>query len=254
MSVFPTKGTPARRRTWTTYVVLWIAAAGMAAGYLTYLGINPDIIPGPAPDGEMLQAQIAKTERNVERAVADIEPVKRSVGEMKMDVANLKTEVAAAEGRDRMIMEKVAALEQTIAQPKVAQATTNNKTASPPKPAKKAAAKKSSAKVASTSSNRKIETGSIRKTAAKPAPSGVLLATGPSVDTLRLNWSILTDRHADAVRNLQPRYVVSGSGSNRTYALVAGPLASPTKAKELCTIMAAKGLACQVSPYRGNSL
>ncbi len=38
------------------------------------------------------------------------------------------------------------------------------------------------------------------KPAAKSTPVGVLLATGPTVDSLRLNWSILTDRHGDAVR------------------------------------------------------
>lgn len=253
MSVFPTKATPARRRTFTTYLALWMAAAGLAASYLAYLGINPDVIPGPAPDGHMMQEQIAQTQRHVERAVADFEPVRESVGSMKMEVATLKTEVQAAGERDRMILEKVAALEQTITPPKVAKAGATAKTASPPKPAKKAAAK--SKNVAAASTSRKIETGSIKKKAApKRAPSGVLLATGPSVDTLRLNWSILTDRHADTMRNLQPRYVISGSGANRSYALVAGPLPSPTKAKELCTIMAAKGLACQVSSYRGNAL
>lgn len=256
MSVFPTKGTPARRRTFTTYVALWIVAAGMAAAYLAYLGVNPDVIPGPAPDAGKLQEQLAQTERHVERAVADFEPVRQTVGAMKMDVDNLKTEVQAAGDRDRMIMEKMAALEQTMTQPKVAQAP-EAKTASPPAPSKKAAtaAKKPAAKTAAAAKDRQIETGSIKKqAAAKAAPAGVLLATGPSVDTLRLNWSILTDRHADAVKDLQPRYVVSGKGDSRSYALVAGPLASPQKAKELCTIMAAKGLACQVSDYRGNAL
>jgi len=248
MSVHPTKGTPARRRTFTTYVALWLAAAGMAAGYLAYLGINPDIIPGPAPDGRAMQEQIAQTQQNVQRAVADFEPVRQTVGSIKMEVDNLKTEVQAAGDRDRMIMQKMAALEQAVAQPKVAQATTT-KTASPPKPAKK-----KPEKVAKAPASKPIETGSIKKTPPKPAQAGVLLATGPTIDTLRLNWSILTDRHADTVGSLQPRYVVSGTGDNRTYSLVAGPLASGQKAKELCTIMAAKGLACQVSDYRGNSL
>lgn len=247
MSVHPTNGTPARRRTFTTYVALWLVAAGLAASYLAYLGINPDIIPGPAPDGRVIQEQIAQTQNNVQRAVADFEPVRQTVGSIKMEVDNLKTEVQAAGDRDRMIMQKVAELEQAVTQPKVAQATT--KTASPPKPTKKKAEKVAKA------SNTAIETGSIKKTPPKPAAqAGVLLATGPTIDTLRLNWSILTDRHRDTVGSLTPRYVVSGSGDNRTYSLVAGPLASSQKAKELCTIMAAKGLACQVSKYRGNSL
>ena len=82
----------------------------------------------------------------------------------------------------------------------------------------------------------------------------MLLATGPSVDSLRLNWSILTDRHGDSVKNLQPRYIVSGKADQRVYSLLAGPVASTAQAKSLCQAMAQKGVACEVSAFRGNAL
>jgi hypothetical protein len=104
-----------------------------------------------------------------------------------------------------------------------------------------------------------IETGSIdkkakAKAAAKAGPVGVLLATGDSVDSLRLNWTILNDRHADSVKNLAPRYVVSGKASKKVYSLVAGPIATTDKARTLCREMTQKGLACEVSIYRGTAL
>jgi hypothetical protein len=91
-------------------------------------------------------------------------------------------------------------------------------------------------------------------TPAKPAPVGVLLATGPSVDALKLNWSILKDRHSDAVGSLSPRVVVSGPANKRVYSLVAGPIASADEAKNLCVSMAAKGVGCEVSTFRGSAL
>jgi hypothetical protein len=122
-----------------------------------------------------------------------------------------------------------------------------------------------------------IETGSISRAATSPAPApaptvtvaaatkpaaapaksipvGVLVATGPSLDSLRLNWSILTDRHADSVRNLHPRYVVTGSADKRTYGLVVGPVGSTAEATSLCKAMQSRGQACKVSAYRGNAL
>ena len=108
-----------------------------------------------------------------------------------------------------------------------------------------------------------LETGSIeharRKVAgaAKPRQGavGVLLATGPSVDALRLNWTILTDRHGDAVKNLQP--ALHGDRHRPTiavYGLVAGSGCIGRAGQGLCQTMEQKGLACEVSAYRGNAL
>ena len=125
----------------------------------------------------------------------------------------------------------------------------------PIKPQKTAAAQKSNA----------IETGSIAHkaekapaptataTAPKPAQIGLLLGNAPTVDAVKLNWTILNDRHADAVRNLRPRYVAMGKGAERSYALLAGPVASPEQAKTLCKLMADRGVACEVSTYRGTA-
>ena len=55
------------------------------------------------------------------------------------------------------------------------------------------------------------------------------------------------------MKQLQPRYVVSGKADERTYGLVAGPLADVAAAKDVCKTMSDNGISCEVSQYRGNA-
>ena len=259
-----TTNRPARRRTFTPYVLLYLLAAGLALAYLTFLGVRPDLVALWRAKPNNTEAALAETQRNVERALSDIDPLKQSVGEVKQDVATVKVGLEEAAQRDRDIMEKVETLERVAAQAseKVAAApaqpaatATQAPAAKKPAPAAKAAAK------APDAAHKGIETGSIEQkaaaaAAAKPAQPpavGILLATGPSLDSLRLSWNILNDRHADAVRTLQARYVVSGKDKERTYGLVAGPLQTVADAKAVCKMMVDRGEQCEVSQFRGNA-
>jgi hypothetical protein len=246
----------------------------------------------------------------MERSLADLDPLRRTVGEVKMDVANLKIAVQEASDRDRAILEKVSTLqgsdpqEPEAAQPADAPHTPEAMIPPTPRPdpRKSAGAKAPTVITAAATPDRKshnamlanggqkpekaqkkaaqekasgIETGSIARAATsppppaptvnvpaaakpapppKPVPVGMLVATGPSLDALRLNWSILTDRHGDTVRNLHPRYVVTGSADKRTYGLVVGPVGSTAEAKSVCRAMQSRGQDCRVSAYRGNAL
>lgn len=247
--------TPARRRTFTPYVMLYLLAAILAAGYLVFLGMRPDLVAmwGSKPDET--RAAIVETQRHVERALADIDPLKQGVGEVKAEVAGVKSGLEEAAARDRILLEKVEALERAaIEKVAAAQAAAAKKQAAakPAEPAKAAAAPAQKQAAAAG-----IETGSIEEKKAAPAKApaqvGVLLATGPSVDSLRLSWTILNDRAADTVRTLHPRYVVSGKDNERTYGLVAGPLETVADAKAVCQVMTERGMACEVSQFRGNA-
>jgi hypothetical protein len=268
-----------RRRILSAYVLIWIVVAILAAAYLALLGTHPDMLASSqsAPD---IEQQLAQAQRDVNRAFADIDPLKQSVGDLRSDVDKLKTAQQQASDRDQQIMDKIATIETTAASGRTmaqadaaAQPTAKSQyravapaaapdaaepvTVAPIKPQKTAAAQKSNA----------IETGSIAHkaekapatpptataTAAKPAQIGLLLGNAPSVDAVKLNWTILNDRHGDAVRNLHPRYVAMGKGAERTYALLAGPVASPEQAKTLCKLMVDRGVACEVSTYRGTA-
>ena len=264
MSVLPSIAP--RRRTFTPHVLLFMGMAALSLAYLTFIGMRPDLVAMWRAKPNDAQTAIVETQRNVERALADLDPIKQGVGEMKMDVDNMKTGLQEAMERDRVLLAKVETLERTAAQ------ASEKVAAAPAQPAAKkqsvakapdvvpTAVANAAPKAAAAPAPKQvgaIETGSIeqQKAAApvKPAPVGVLLATGPSVDALRLSWSIINDRHGAAVKDLHPRYVVSGKADERTYGLVAGPLETVADAKAMCKTMTDNGVACEVSQYRGNA-
>jgi hypothetical protein len=90
------------------------------------------------------------------------------------------------------------------------------------------------------------------KAAAPAGPVGVELSSGPSLDALRLNWSLLADRHAASLKNLEARYTNAGEG--QPYQLVAGPIGTPEEAARVCAQLKAKRVACRVTGFGGNAL
>lgn len=281
-----------RRRILNAYVLFWIFGATVAAIYLAVLGTHPDLFAS-TKSGPDLEQQLAQTQRDMTRVAADLDPLKESVTQIKTDVDGLKTAQQQASDRDRQILEKVATLEtsatqsKTVAQaetaPPAAKQQTAHKTTlaggplssedmvtvappsaqeiAPPKaqevavvaPVKPQKPQKSTAIETGSIAHKDDKTPAAATTPAKPAQIGLLLGSAPSVDAVKLNWTILNDRHADAVRDLHPRYVAMGKGNERTYALLAGPVASPEQAKTLCKLMADRGVACEVSTYRGTA-
>ena len=90
------------------------------------------------------------------------------------------------------------------------------------------------------------------KAALPTSPVALELASGPSVDALRLNWSLLADRHGSMLKNLEPRYTNGGDG--QPYQLVAGPIASSEEASRVCAQLKAKKVACRITGFGGNAL
>jgi hypothetical protein len=135
--------------------------------------------------------------------------------------------------------------------PKKAEPKPTVKTASKPKaaPAKKA-------KIETASVDRKaavIDFGpAVVTTATKPI--GVRIATGPSVDSLRLSWSALADRHGPSLTKLTPRYMTGIGATGLTYDLVAGPMSTEAEAQSLCQRLASSGVRCSIGEYTGNAL
>jgi hypothetical protein len=87
-----------------------------------------------------------------------------------------------------------------------------------------------------------------------PKPVGVKISTGASLDSLRLSWSMLAEKHGDTLKSMEARYVTSGDAQNPTYDLVAGPLKSKSEANKVCKSLAAKGVPCSVGPFGGEAL
>ncbi len=112
----------------------------------------------------------------------------------------------------------------------------------------------------------KITTGSIGRAATKPItfgpavvtratrPIGVRIATGPSVDSLRLSWNALADRHGASLKRLQPRYVTGIDATGLTYDLIAGPFNTANEASQVCARLHANGARCALGEFTGNAL
>ena len=87
-----------------------------------------------------------------------------------------------------------------------------------------------------------------------PKPVGVQISSGASVDSLRLSWSLLADRHGDALKNLEARYLSTGNADNPAFDLVAGPIKSRAEAAKVCKALAAKNVPCKVGNFGGEAL
>lgn len=86
-----------------------------------------------------------------------------------------------------------------------------------------------------------------------PRPVGIQVATGASVDDLRMSWTTLTEQN-DSLRSLQPRYTSKAAGAGNGFDLVAGPIKTAAQAKRICRALQARGLACEVTGFDGNAL
>ncbi len=91
---------------------------------------------------------------------------------------------------------------------------------------------------------------------AAPRNLGVQIANGSSVDALRLSWSLLSERHADSLKTLEPRYTsgTAADGGEQSFDLVAGPIKSEAQAKKVCKTLQSRGVACRVGNFDGNAL
>lgn len=90
--------------------------------------------------------------------------------------------------------------------------------------------------------------------AAQGRTYGVQIATGPSVDSLRLSWTLLSERHGQSLGRLQPRYTMGANENGVAYDLMAGPFASPEEAQRVCQELSAKSTPCVATQYRGDAL
>lgn len=130
----------------------------------------------------------------------------------------------------------------------------------------KAAPKPAPAKVAAKPKKPPLKTGSVGKAATAPIsfgpavvkratrPIGVRIASGPSVDSLRLSWAALTDRHGQPLKQLQPRYVTGIGATGLTYDLIAGPFETSDEASQVCARLHANGARCALGEFTGNAL
>jgi hypothetical protein len=216
--------------------------------------------------------------RLANQALAEIDSVQQTVSEVAKDLGRLKESVDQHDAQDREAQSRLAALEERV---------TNLATPPPPVVTVPSAKQKAAEKAKATADKQReaaarivsvMEQGKPGSPAPAAAPPGletgsispsniafgepevtpaqnytVQLASGPSLDALRISWLTLRTQHGDALGSLKPRYV-SPRGPTGSYGLVAGPFASKAEAEKVCTDLGLTRNDCFASTAIGKPL
>lgn len=277
----------------TPYVVVWSMFGALSFGVLMVLGLAPDWLDDLRPATAFSDPQSNHGQRAAARIAADIGELKDAVSQVHLELSKMKTDVAMQDAQHKAVANQVSSLEARISRalPAAAVETSAPPVEAAAQPAPAVGGEHVGTDVvnvpvktlkvinaAPASAGSALETGSVNgqagqsktaKTATAdqqvaafdtavsktaPQPVGVKLSTGPSLDSLRLSWSMLADKHGDALSNLEARYITSGDNLNPTYDLVAGPVKSKADAARVCKVLTQRGVPCAVGGFDGSTL
>lgn len=280
----------AGRRTFTPYVTVWTILAALSVLYLGLLAAQPAMVAGVLGPADRTAHGQAGTETLAETA-AEVRTLRDTIDLFRNELIEMRAQISNQTDVTSELLSRVATLETSPengarvadaagphAQDTAAGQPPPTETAALPAPIRKNAG--DAPKRAEAKAKSRVETGSVTAPAAgagseitfgapvvkqaatppsDPPPGtrnmiGVQIATGPSVDSLRLSWTLLSERHADSFRALAPRYVASGSGPNESYDLIVGPMPTVDEARRLCEDLALKATPCRVSQFTGDAL
>jgi hypothetical protein len=92
--------------------------------------------------------------------------------------------------------------------------------------------------------------------ASPPAVYGVDIGSGLTIQALRTRWEVLRSAHPEIFDGMRPVVSVKEvpRGNRVELRLVAGPLAQPADAAQLCALLTPFGLFCQPTLYDGQRL
>ncbi len=85
-------------------------------------------------------------------------------------------------------------------------------------------------------------------------PRAIEIGSGESLDSLRAKWGELSSRDSQTLGTLSPRYRLAADSRSAPFTLLAGPFNNPAEATKACTALRARGIACRVGAFGGNSL
>lgn len=267
----------------TPYVVVWSMFGVLSFGLLAVLGLAPEWLDDFRPAATFSDPQGNHGQRAAARLAAEVDELKTSVGQIQLDLTQMRTDIVAQGEQQKTVSSEVAALQsrltstpetETLDKPAAQEVTVENKTE--PKTEKKTteaveatADKPRVINADATKADTKLETGSLQKKAeteivsfgpavVKPAAPakkvGIKLSSGASLDSLRLSWALLSELHGEKLRDLAPRYTTTGSAANPEYDLVAGPIKSEADAAKICKSFTSEGVPCAIGTYGGNAL
>ena len=270
------------------YIGAWLVLGLSSTIYLAALAVRPDILVAGGHHRGLASPEANAAQSWLSPSLVTFANLQRSIDMLAGDVATLKTTGEEFDAREKALVMRVGSIESRLSgiaatavpvklpvQAVPTPAVVAQAAIPPPDTVKqmrliatapvpfqtKVSRDPGKAEPPATAVATIIETGSLpalRLPAPVAAPAaaprrtvGVLLATGPSVESLRLSWSLLTDRHKASFQALEPRYIGNDSTS---YQLLAGPITSESDAQKLCQSLKARGVACKPVEFAGEGL
>jgi hypothetical protein len=257
---------PRRRPFLTAYVVVWGLLAGLGFAYLAALTLRPELVAH-------LQARLPAAERETraaEEALRLAAELRESIVQLEQETARLRAAIAVQDERTQGVAVRLATLEERSAATglPVQSAVT-------PQPRGNMRSVELQAAGAPQTADGQIVQGQIEEGAAaapvaphpapeakqpirfgmpqvKPAsgPVAIQIASGASIEDLRLSWALLSERHKAILQNMAPQY----TGYGQSYQLLAGPVANAQEAQKICAALKAKRVNCSVAPFAGDAL
>ena len=267
------------------YVAVWVALSSMALTYLAMFFVRPDLAEGVGRHVAALvgadSGPITASEADSVRTQAEIADLRRSIDSLQGDLSAVRKAMAAREDRDQAFAARISAIEAQRVAEQAAPLTTASINPPLPEPRERAdddvrsprATKGKAIDVPVTEVAPPPPAPASRAPArperprddhvafgpaqVKPAaseaggPRGIQIATGPSVDALRISWMVLSERHKEILSRFEPRFVpASGAG----YRLIAGPIENTAAANKVCGDLRARRVTCGVSAFGGEPL
>jgi len=254
----------------------------MALTYLGMLSVRPELAESlgsqiAAVTGVELRSDKADSGRESgdEQTRVEIAALSQSLDELRRETAALRTQIAAREERDQAFAARLAAVEaQRIAEQGLPLTTASvnrgplegpasgtddalpgravdGQIVEPPQPTELPARRPPPPRDAE-----RVTFGApqVKPAGAPESPRGIQIATGPSVDALRISWMLLAERHKEILKKYEPRFVPSTSGSGPAFRLIAGPIESTRAANKVCGELRVRRVTCGVSAFGGEPL
>jgi hypothetical protein len=264
------------------YVAVWVVLSSIALTYLVTLSVRPDLAEGLGDQVAALagveprssEAGAAR-EAHDEQTRADIEALRNALDAVQQEAETLRAKVAASEGQRQDLAARLAAVEaQRTAEQAlpIATASVNRGPLDGPAAGHPDALTGHAVEGRVVERPRELElperkpqpreservafgAPQVKPAAAAPeSPRGVQIATGPSVDALRISWMLLSERHKEVLKHYEARFVPVTGGKSPTYRLIAGPIESTSAANRVCGELRARRVTCGVSAFGGEPL
>lgn len=275
------------------YLVCWVAVAAFGLGYIGVAATKPELLGSILPIAETntepsaVSRQVADNTEEVAVLRKQVHELQHEVAAAKVALQEQATQAGALAQRMAAAEERLPPVREVSSEPPAppAKGALQRVQARPPtRPAaaqvaappvqEAAAAATPNVKVLNPQPAAQIATGSLPdagpqgaaakavpsfgparvKAAGPPAsPRGIEIASSDSLEGLRAKWGELSGRAGDVLASAAPRYRLSTDGRAAPFTLLAGPYETPADAAKACQALQAKGVACRVGAYAGNS-